>query len=112
MTPEAFAAHCFQNGVSIERIEASSGLLTLSKGFQAGSSRGFTDAESDVGVIYYAPQTQAGSTWGTDGGSIGGHSAMLNGMMRLNRSGVSKRWLAKLAKRRHAQNLKSLAMQA
>lgn len=108
MTPEDFAAHCFQNGVNIERIEATVGLLTLSKRFQAGSNQGFTEAESDIGVIYYAPQTQAGSTWGTDGGSVGGHAAMLSGMMRMNRSGVSKRWLAKLAKCRHAQNIKTL----
>jgi hypothetical protein len=84
-------------GYGVE-IEIRGDILTLSKRFAVGDSNGFVGAETDCGLIYEAPQTRAGSTWGTDGGSVGGLSALQNGRMVLNRSGVSKRWLSKLAK--------------
>lgn len=95
ITPETFLSKCRDLGVSIEIRQ---GVLTLSKRFQAGSNEEFVKAETDVGIIYEAPQKYPGSTWGTDGGSVGGFSAITNGRMVLNRSGISKRWLNKLQK--------------
>ena len=94
MEPLAFANHCKANGITIERIAP---VLTLSRRFQAGDNKAFTDAESLVSVIYDAPGN-GGSVWGTDGGGIGGMVAMNSGVFRMNKSGVQKRWLAKLAK--------------
>jgi hypothetical protein len=94
MLPADFAAKCAERSIT---IEIRGGILRLSQRFQAGSNEAFTAAETDVSIIYEAPQTEAGSTWGTDGGSIGGASAMNTGLFYLNRSGVSKRWLKGLA---------------
>lgn len=90
MSPADFAAKCKERGIT---IDVHGGILRLSQRFQAGSNEAFTNAETDVSIIYEAPQTEPGSTWGTDGGSVGGASAMSTGLFYLNRSGVSKRWL-------------------
>lgn len=95
MTPEDFAAELAARGIKVERITSS--ILTLSKRFTPGDANGYTGAETDVGIIYEVPQRD-GSTWGTDGGSIGGAIGLQNGRMVLNRSGCHKRFLAKLAK--------------
>ena len=96
ITPASFLAHVRASGVTIESLRGT--IITLSKRFPAGDNAAFACAESEVSVIYDVPQTEAGSTWGTDGGSIGGMCAIANGMMRMNRSGCSKRFMAKLAK--------------
>lgn len=90
-----FLAKAREYGVSVE-IRGS--ILTLSKTFTPGSNEEYVAAESDVGLIYEAPQSAAGSTWGTDGGSIGGAVGLQGGYMKLNRSGVNKMWLKRLAK--------------
>ncbi len=98
ITPESFIEQCKAAGVVIERVQPC--LITLSKPFEAGSAAGFTGAETDVSLIYEVPQSSAGSTWGTDGGSIGGAVALKTGVMRLNRTGCNKVWLKKLIKAR------------
>ncbi len=95
-TPEEFLAAVHDNGVTIERIVPETGLITLSKLFTAGDRDLYAMAETDVSIIYSVPQTQPGSTWGTDGATIGGMVAIKNGKMVLNRSGCSKRFLVKL----------------
>lgn len=49
-------------------------------------------------VLGLLPRTSPGSDWGTDGGGIGGMSAINGGRFHMNRSGGSKRVLAALAK--------------
>ncbi len=93
---KTFVAECRQRGVTIESVTGS--VLTLFKAFTPGDKSGYCKAESDVGIIYTVRQTEPGSTWGTDGGSIGGHVGLQGGYMRLHRSGCSKRWLAELQK--------------
>lgn len=95
MDPIQFVENTKKNGVE---IEVRGGILTLRKRFNAGDKNGFAGAETDCSVIYDAPQTQPGSTWGTTGDTVGGFSAIQSGCMVLNRSGVSKRWLTKLGK--------------
>ncbi len=88
-----FAQKCKAAGITIERAEGS--ILTLSKAFTAHDNAGFAAAETDVSILYEAPG-KGGSVWGTDGASIGGMVALRTGIMRLNKSGVQKRWLAAL----------------
>jgi hypothetical protein len=96
MEPSDFLSRTRQNNITIEIRGAD--ILTLTKRFPAGSNEEYVKAETDVSIIYEAPQTSPGSTWGTDGGSIGGMVGLRGGYMTLNRSGVSKRWLNKLRK--------------
>jgi len=98
MTPETFLAKITETGVSIVELRASAGFLKLRKTFPAGDKHEYTCAESDVGIIYSTPSVGAGSVWGTDGGSIGGHVGLTGGYMVLNKSNVAKRWLSALAK--------------
>lgn len=84
-----FVAHCKKNDIIIERCED---VLTLTKRIPIGDSLAFAGAESDCSIIYDLPGG-CGSVWGTDGGSIGGMSALNTGCFRLNRSGVQKRVL-------------------
>jgi hypothetical protein len=95
---KAFTAECRTRGVTIERCQPTSTVLTLSKTFTPGDKAAYCKAEGDVGIIYTVRQTEPGSTWGTDSGSIGGHVGITQGCMRLNRSGCSKRWLSELQK--------------
>jgi hypothetical protein len=84
-----FVAHCRKNEITIERCE---NILTLTKRIPIGDGLAFADAESDCSIIYDLPGG-CGSVWGTDGGSIGGMTALNTGRFRLNRSGVQKRIL-------------------
>jgi hypothetical protein len=84
-----FVAHCRKNEIIIERCE---NILTLTKCIPIGDRLAFADAETDCSIIYDLPGG-CGSVWGTDGGSIGGMSALNTGRFRLNRSGVQKRVL-------------------
>ena len=95
LTPAEFLALCKKNGITIERT---SPVLSLFKKFTPGNCAEYADAESDVSILYSVPCTSGGSIWGTDGGSIGGAIGMKDGYMRLNRSGVSKKFLKELAK--------------
>ena len=81
------------------RLERASGcVVTVCKPIERESNESFCEADM-MCPIYALPQTQPGSTWGTDGGSIGGLSAMRSGMYRMNRSGVDRRVVKMLAKR-------------
>lgn len=84
-----FVSHCIKNEIIIERCDD---ILTLTKRIPIGDVRSFADAEADCSIIYDLPGG-CGSVWGTDGGSIGGMSALNAGRFRLNRSGVQKRVL-------------------
>jgi len=86
---ERFVNHCRTNQITIERCE---NILTLAKRIPIGDGLAFADAENDCSIIYDLPGG-CGSVWGTDGGSIGGMTALNTGRFRLNRSGVQKRVL-------------------
>ncbi len=88
-----FVTHCKSNDIQIERA---SHILTLTKRIPVGDALAFADAESDCSIIYDLPGG-CGSVWGTDGGSIGGMTAINTGRFRLNRSGVQKRVLKAIA---------------
>ena len=74
-------------------------IVTISKRFAPGDNDAFVDCDMFAGsYLAELPATQSGSTWGTDGGSVGGYSAIRSGCFTLNRSGISKRVVAKIAK--------------
>ena len=97
ITVEDFVATAKERKVEIEIRNGN--ILTLSKTFPKASNAGFAvDAETDCGLIYEVPQSSAGSTWGTTSDGIGFLNAISSGCMIINRSGVNKNWLKKLAK--------------
>jgi len=49
-------------------------------------------------ILSHVPRTSAGSTWGTDGGGMGGVHAMNTGLFKMNMSGGSKRVLGAISK--------------
>jgi hypothetical protein len=98
ITPEDFYAKCQGTGVTIAECDTQVGILKLTKRFPAGDVGAYCQAEAEVDIIRSAPSTQAGSVWGSDSGSIGGHVGIKSGSMWLHKSGVGKRWLARLAK--------------
>lgn len=98
ITPEAFKSKLEKYGVRIITIDHRAGYLKLQKTFPAGDRDAYAQAEGEVGIIYETPSVGSGSVWGTDGGSVGGMVGLNHGFMELNKSNVSKQWLAKLAK--------------
>jgi len=84
-------------------VRAAGCVVTISRNFTPGDMSAFTDCDM-VGPSFLdrLPTTSPGSTWGTDGGSVGGYSAVKHGCYTLNRSGISKRVVSQLAKLLHA----------
>lgn len=74
-------------------------ILTIEKRFPAGDKKAFVDCDMMYGsVLEQLPRTSQGSDWGTDGGSLGGMTALETGHFRMNRSGGSPRVLNELEK--------------
>lgn len=101
-TAEAIIARAKEYGFQLE-----SGLggevLTAIKWFEAGNAREFAIAESQANeILSMIKRVRPGTTWGTDGGSVGGYDGLQRGMMRLNKSGVDKR-VVKIIARRQGQ---------
>ena len=66
----------------------------VSKSFPVGDSDAFVECDMNGPYLLdLVPATRAGSVWGTDGGSVGGYSAVKNGSYCLKKSGCSKRIL-------------------
>lgn len=81
------------------QIRASGCVVTLIKHIGPGNREGFVECDMlTAGYLYELPKTSPGSVWGTDGGSVGGMVAIRSGVFELNRSGISKRVVAALAK--------------
>lgn len=81
------------------RVSARGCIVTLSRHFAPGDNSAFVDCDMFAGgYLAELPQTTPGSTWGTDGASIGGYSAIKSGHFTLNRSGISKRVVSALCK--------------
>jgi hypothetical protein len=82
-------------------VKAGGTVVTVHKTFTPGDKQAYCNAESDANTILgMIRRTEPGSTWGTDGASIGGHIGLTNGYMTLNKSGCSKQIVKELAKLR------------
>jgi len=80
-------------------LEARGDVITVHSTFQAGNVAEYIAAESHANAILReARMVYPGSKWGTDSASIGGHSGLNGGYMRLSKSGVSKRTVNALRK--------------
>lgn len=92
-----FVAKCKDYGFSFA-VKGES-VVTVSKQFVAGNSEAYCDAENEAfNIMALCPRTQLGSQWGTTSDGIGGHVGLTGGYMTLNKSGVSKRFIAALRK--------------
>lgn len=81
------------------RIEVRGQILTIKKSIRPGSNEDFVRADGEYwSILGMLPTTSPGSSWGTDGGSVGGLSAMQGGTFTMNKSGGSIRVLKALAK--------------
>lgn len=74
-------------------------ILTISKDFTPGDADAFRKCDMTYfGVLCLLKRSRPGSDWGTDGGSVGGLSAIQNGLFVMNRSGGNKNVLRALSK--------------
>lgn len=77
----------------------SDSVLKVFKTISANSNQDFSEAEAQsYSLLACVPQTKAGSVWGTDGGSIGGLSAIQSGSFHMYKSGCSARVLNAIKK--------------
>lgn len=72
--------------------------VTIVTRFPVGDKKRFCELDMLASNVLDAMPARGGSTWGTDGGSIGGAVALQDGIFRMNRTGYGKRHLAELAK--------------
>lgn len=81
-------------------LEVRGGILTVHRRYQGGDVNAwFRDCDMTYGCVTgLLPSVEPGSEWGTDGGSVGGMSAINSGYFKMNKSGGSKRVLAALTK--------------
>lgn len=81
-------------------LEVRGGILTVHSTYKGGDvNEWFRNCDmSYYSVLGLLKRSEPGSDWGTDGGSIGGYSAIKSGRFTMNRSGGSKRVLAALSK--------------
>jgi hypothetical protein len=78
------------------QISAHAGIVTVVGHFTPGDRLAFIDLEMKANeILNMFRQVRAGSTWGTDSGSVGGAIGLKDGLVRLNKSGVEKRLASK-----------------
>jgi len=65
--------------------------------FEPGDRAAYLAAEDACGrVLALLPMTYAGTVWGTDSGSVGGHAGLTGGYCRLSKSGIGRKLAAAL----------------
>ncbi len=80
-------------------VEVRGSILTIRKQIVPNDAASFREADMTYGCVFdNLPRTSAGSQWGTDGGGVGGMSAMQSGQFVMNMSGGSVRVLNALKK--------------
>lgn len=91
-----FIQKCKEYGFSFKVRDT---VVSVSKTIATNNSEAFATAENQSSsLLIDIPMTTPGSVWGTDGGSIGGLSAMQTGAFSMNQSGCSKRVLNAIRK--------------
>jgi hypothetical protein len=95
-TASAFLAAARAEGFQV--IVKNPSVVTIFKKFPKGDKDAFVSCDMMAPGLLDMLGAKGGSMWGTDGGSIGGASALLQGAYSLNVSGVPKRVSASLAK--------------
>jgi hypothetical protein len=94
---QEFVKACKANGFSWEA--RSDSVITIRAAFLPGSKDDFVRCDMFAGSVLSHAPLKGGSVWGTDGGSVGGFSALQSGQFVMNKSGESgKRFMAALRK--------------
>lgn len=78
------------------KVRRNASILTIEKRISGNDEFVIADMEYYT-ILSELPTTSPGSIWGTDGGGIGGISALNSGLFTMNKSGGSKRVLRALA---------------
>lgn len=74
-------------------VRARGRIVEVTKRFTPGDTAAFVAADGNgPHLIAMVPTVTAGSVWGTDGGGVGGHAAIANGIYTLKVSGVAARF--------------------
>jgi hypothetical protein len=77
-------------------ITAHDQIVTVTGKFTPGDSDAYVKTEDHAhAILRMFRQVRAGSTWGSDSGSVGGAIALENGKFILSMSGVEKRLASK-----------------
>jgi hypothetical protein len=71
-------------------------VVEISKAITPGCNESFTTADMEYDSILSMVPGKSGSVWGTDGGGIGGMTAMNTGRFVMKKSGVNKTFIKKL----------------
>lgn len=72
-------------------------IVRIIKHFAPNDRAAFVECDSEYyGILSMVP-ARGGSMWGTDGGSVGGYSAIVNGCFEMKMSGVGARVAAAIA---------------
>ena len=80
-------------------IEVRGNILTIRKAITPNDLESFSQADQEYySILSLLPLTTSGSMWGTDGGGVGGLTAMQSGLFTMNISGGSIRVLKALSK--------------
>ena len=88
------------------RVAGRDGIVTVSVTFTPGDVDAYRNAERACNdVLRLVRQTRAGSTWGTDSGSVGGHTGLEKGVCTMNKSGADKRVVKILSLRSGADRI-------
>lgn len=92
-----FIARCADLNWRIQEITDS--VVTITKRFTPCDREQFTTCDMEYYDILDMVPFRGGSVWGTDGGGIGGMSAMANGFFKMNKSGSGgKKFAAEVRK--------------
>ena len=96
LAAQAFLAEATDLGFT---VSVKPGMVTIRKTFAPGDRDAYVACDGDgPGLLLSVPCNAPGSTWGTDGASVGGAAGLSGGYYRLNVSGVAKRFTNALAK--------------
>lgn len=85
------------------RIDARSEIVTIIRNFTPNDNNAFVACDMEYFDILSRLRAKGGSMWGTDGGGIGGYSALMSGCFKMNVSGVGKRVIAEILKLQAAE---------
>ncbi len=93
------AAREYGYRTEVKFVSGGDAIVTIEASFEPGDRDAYVRFDgSAYSVLRYAPVVTYGSTWGTDGASVGGHAGLTGGYYRLSKSGVSKRFAKALIK--------------
>lgn len=80
------------------QISESNSIVSVHKSFEKGNESQFVQCDMNGPYLISLVAASGGSVWGTDGGSVGAHSAILHGNYCLKVSGAKASFVKQLRK--------------